>query len=171
MLYPNIEEPVVRTSGSWVTRPNFLALRGCILELVTTLNSQTVLVLALGLLLSTPAMADGAFDIFLILVTGGPLAALPIAAYGIYCSRRVRPGLPLILSVFLAVVGAGLGYWLGFEIAEYRVAQSQYRYGGLVGFYAPMAILFSAGLTCLPSAILSYLWPSVQRAEQGERTL
>ena len=108
-------------------------------------------------MITSPALADGAFDIILILFTGYYFISLAFAAWGIIYSFAVRPGLARIMSIILSVVGAPLGYWIGWELAEYRMAHITL--GGAVGWYAPIAIFWSATLGRLPSYVAARYWP------------
>ena len=111
----------------------------------------------LFLMITSPTLADGAFDIILIAVTGHYFISLAFAAWGVIYSFAVRPGLARIMSIILSVVGAPLGYWIGWELAEYRMAHISL--GGAVGWYAPIAIFWSASLGRLPSYVAARYWP------------
>lgn len=110
----------------------------------------------LALALSTPAFADGAFDMALFLATGGPFIIIPIIAYGLTLSKKASPRL---IAALLCVFGAVVGYWFGIQIAEYRIAASANSHGK-IGFYAIFAVACSAGLSWAPSLIISELYPS-----------
>jgi protein-S-isoprenylcysteine O-methyltransferase Ste14 len=120
----------------------------------------------LVLLLAAPALADGAMDMFLIVITGGPLAALATSAWGLHRTRDVAPGWPCCLAALLSVVGAILGYWLGICIGDYRLSHATY--GGAVAFWGPLAVFFSALFARLPSLILGGHYPADREEKRAE---
>lgn len=107
-------------------------------------------------------------DILLLVLTGGPLAALATSAWGLHKSRQVAPGWPCCLASTLSVIGAFTGYWLGIQIGDYRMSQTTY--AGAVAFWGPLAVFFSALLARFPSLILGELYPTSKIAASRSNT-
>ena len=114
--------------------------------------------LPLVLALAVPALADGAMDMLLLILTGGPLAAMATSAWGIRKSKAVAPGWPRTIATVFSVTGSVAGYWLGICIADYRVSSSQH--AGVVAFWGPLALFFSAYFARIPSSVLSDYYPT-----------
>lgn len=108
----------------------------------------TLLLLLLILVLASPALADGAFDILLTLVTGGPIPPIVLGLWGCHLASSVRRGWVRDFARFLTFYGALGGYWLGWELAWYRM--NHLISAGMIGFIAPTALFFSAVFTFLP---------------------
>lgn len=112
-------------------------------------------------MLAVPALADGAMDMLLLILTGGPLAALATSAWGIRKSRGVAQGWPRVLAAILSVTGAVTGYWLGILFGDYHVSSSPH--AGVVAFWGPLGLFFSAYLALIPSSVLSDYYPAVAK--------
>ena len=109
------------------------------------------------LILAAPAMADGARDMLLLVATGGPLAALATSAWGLHRSKNVALGWPRGLAAILSVTGAVAGYWLGICVGDYRMSSTPN--AGVVAFWGPLALFFSALFARLPCSVLSDYYP------------
>jgi hypothetical protein len=118
------------------------------------------------LLLATPALADGAVDMLLIVSTGGPLAILATIWWGLKRSADASPGWPRDTAAILAIVGAILGYWLGICIGNYRMAHAPH--AGVVAFWGPLAVFFSALFARIPSLILGDLYPAKREVAETD---
>jgi hypothetical protein len=62
------------------------------------------------------------------------------------------------MAEVLRATGAVAGYWLGIRIGDYRVRSSPH--AGVVAFWGPLALFFSAYLARIPSSVLSGYYPA-----------